>query len=76
MRVEQLYYQEPWFRYTQMYIACAHLEVKGPGGGTPGPMVRFPGAYDSWDRCEFHLIADYFALRYMCSNVAFALNGP
>ncbi|KAJ4299453.1 hypothetical protein N0V90_004698 [Kalmusia sp. IMI 367209] len=33
------------YNETQQYINCAHIEVVGPGGGAPGPMVKFPGAY-------------------------------
>jgi len=33
MRVEELYYQEAWFNFTQIYISCTHVEIKGPGGG-------------------------------------------
>ncbi|KAF2647377.1 lytic polysaccharide monooxygenase [Lophiostoma macrostomum CBS 122681] len=43
-RVEHLYIQRE-YNQTQQYINCAHIEVVGPGGGTPGPMVKFPGAY-------------------------------
>ncbi|KAF2121554.1 glycosyl hydrolase family 61-domain-containing protein [Lophiotrema nucula] len=44
LRVEHLYVR-PQYNNTQFYIACAQIEVMGPGGGTPGPLVRFPGAY-------------------------------
>ncbi|KAF2249124.1 lytic polysaccharide monooxygenase [Trematosphaeria pertusa] len=37
------------FNNTQFYVNCAHIDVKGPGGGNPGPMAKFPGAYDVWD---------------------------
>jgi hypothetical protein len=30
----------------QFYIGCAQLKVEGGGSGTPGPTVKFPGAYD------------------------------
>ncbi|KAF2251683.1 lytic polysaccharide monooxygenase [Trematosphaeria pertusa] len=29
----------------QFYIGCAQLEVTGGGRGSPGPTVKFPGAY-------------------------------
>lgn len=33
MRVEQLYPLSSRFNDTQFYIACAQLDIKGPGGG-------------------------------------------
>jgi len=33
------------YNSTKQYIGCAQVEVMGPGGGTPGPFTRFPGAY-------------------------------
>jgi hypothetical protein len=44
MRIEQwlpsnLHGQSQWF------VNCAHVEIVGPGGGSPGPFVRFPNAY-------------------------------
>ncbi|KAF2682062.1 lytic polysaccharide monooxygenase [Lentithecium fluviatile CBS 122367] len=44
LRVEHLYVRPVW-NTTQFYIACAQVEVVGPGGGNPGPLVEFPGAY-------------------------------
>lgn len=43
-RVEHFFIQSI-YNTTQQYINCAHIEVVGPGGGKPGPMVKFPGAY-------------------------------
>jgi hypothetical protein len=48
LRVEHLYVR-PTFNTTQFYIACAQINVIGPGGGKPGPLVKFPGAYDLRD---------------------------
>ncbi|KAF2248691.1 lytic polysaccharide monooxygenase [Trematosphaeria pertusa] len=48
LRVEHLYVR-PAFNTTQFYIACAQIEVLGPGGGSPGPLVKFPGAYNLSD---------------------------
>ena len=31
--------------YSQWYVNCAHVNIIGSGGGTPGPTVRFPEAY-------------------------------
>lgn len=33
----------------QFYISCAQLSVTGGGGGSPGPLVSFPGAYSPTD---------------------------
>lgn len=48
MRVEQLYVRPRW-NTTQFYVACAQIRVVGQGGGEPGPLVRFPGAYGLGD---------------------------
>ncbi|KAF2189224.1 lytic polysaccharide monooxygenase [Zopfia rhizophila CBS 207.26] len=48
LRVEHLYVQST-FNSTQFYISCAQINIVGPGGGIPGPMVKFPGAYDLSD---------------------------
>jgi hypothetical protein len=37
------------FNATQQFIGCAQVEVTGPGGGTPGPTTKFPGAYSITD---------------------------
>ncbi|KAF2277947.1 uncharacterized protein EI97DRAFT_500171 [Westerdykella ornata] len=50
LRTEHLYGYSSSFNSTQFYVSCAHLRIKGPGGGSPGPLVKFPGAYDAWDR--------------------------
>ncbi|KAF2791822.1 lytic polysaccharide monooxygenase [Melanomma pulvis-pyrius CBS 109.77] len=39
----------PIYGQTQQYINCAQVEVTGPGGGTPGPTIKFPGGYDPKD---------------------------
>ncbi|KFA76973.1 hypothetical protein S40288_05206 [Stachybotrys chartarum IBT 40288] len=31
------------------YVSCMQIRVTGGGSGTPGPLVRFPGAYRSTD---------------------------
>ncbi|KAF1833489.1 hypothetical protein BDW02DRAFT_599068 [Decorospora gaudefroyi] len=40
---------QPDYKQTQMYINCAHIEVTGPGGGNPGPVTKFPGAFRATD---------------------------
>lgn len=66
MRIEHIFQYSYRFNNTQFYVNCAHIDVKGPGGGklyawclsltfliactgNPGPMAKFPGAYDVWD---------------------------
>ncbi|KAF2649236.1 lytic polysaccharide monooxygenase [Lophiostoma macrostomum CBS 122681] len=49
LRIEHMYVRSA-FNTTQFYVECAQIEVVGPGGGEPGPLVRFPGAYDLRDR--------------------------
>jgi hypothetical protein len=34
------------FGYTQWYVNCAHLNIIGPGGGTPQGFAKFPGTYE------------------------------
>ncbi|KAF4625042.1 hypothetical protein G7Y89_g13128 [Cudoniella acicularis] len=46
-RVEQMFLRDPGL--VQFYISCAHVEIFGPGGGRPGPLVQFPGAYKKND---------------------------
>ncbi|KAF2271294.1 uncharacterized protein EI97DRAFT_388221 [Westerdykella ornata] len=48
LRTEHLYLKSG-IGQTDYYVSCTHLEIEGPGGGTPGPTVKFPGAYDNWD---------------------------
>ncbi|KAF2840989.1 lytic polysaccharide monooxygenase [Patellaria atrata CBS 101060] len=33
----------------QFYINCAQVQITGNGGGSPGPLVKFPGAYKASD---------------------------
>lgn len=63
MRVEHSYPQMLW-NETQWYVNCAHLEIKGPGGGTPGPMVKFPGAYDVWDPSQYNFTPNFSRGRF------------
>ncbi|KAH7117702.1 fungal cellulose binding domain-containing protein [Dendryphion nanum] len=48
LRVEHFNIQ-PYYNQTQMYVNCAQIEITGPGGGTPGPTIKFPGGYDPKD---------------------------
>ncbi|KFA66208.1 hypothetical protein S40285_05094 [Stachybotrys chlorohalonatus IBT 40285] len=37
------------FGQAQFYMGCAQIEVTNGGTGTPGPLVRFPGAYTGYE---------------------------
>lgn len=37
------------YKTTEMYQACAHVEITGEGKGVPGPVTKFPGAFDARD---------------------------
>lgn len=51
LRTEYIaYHQEPEAQRYEFYLACTQLDISGPGGGMPGPLVKFPGAYDMFDR--------------------------
>ncbi|KAF2657171.1 lytic polysaccharide monooxygenase [Lophiostoma macrostomum CBS 122681] len=39
----------PSYNGTQQFMSCAHVEVTGSGGGTPGPTIKFPGSYNIED---------------------------
>ncbi|KAK1958785.1 hypothetical protein LZ32DRAFT_487116, partial [Colletotrichum eremochloae] len=46
VRVEQISLHQAGSKGgAQLYIACAQVSVTGSGSGTPGPTVKFPGAY-------------------------------
>ncbi len=34
----------------QFYIGCGQVNITGGGGGKPGPLVAFPGAYKAGDK--------------------------
>ncbi|KAL2257467.1 hypothetical protein VTK26DRAFT_136 [Humicola hyalothermophila] len=44
MRIEQFM---PTYlpNYSQWYVNCAHVNIIGPGGGTPTEFAKFPGTY-------------------------------
>jgi len=33
----------------QFYLSCSQIKITGGGGGTPAPLVAFPGAYRTND---------------------------
>ncbi|ORY17515.1 glycosyl hydrolase family 61-domain-containing protein [Clohesyomyces aquaticus] len=49
LRVEHMYLSNARFNSTQFFVNCAQIDVKGTGRGKPGPMVKFPGAYDLFE---------------------------
>ncbi|KAJ4290556.1 hypothetical protein N0V90_010773 [Kalmusia sp. IMI 367209] len=40
------------YKTTEMYINCVHVEITGSGTGNPGPVTKFPGAFDAKDPGE------------------------
>jgi hypothetical protein len=44
LRIEQ-FLPSSQLGQSQWFVNCAHVEIVGRGGGTPGPFVRFPNAY-------------------------------
>jgi len=48
MRIES-YFPTISFDYSQWYVNCAHVNIIGPGGGTPTGFARFPGTYSIYD---------------------------
>lgn len=44
---------------SQWFVNCAHVDILGEGGGTPGPMIRFPGAYDEEDESVWFYRKDW-----------------
>jgi hypothetical protein len=53
----------PTYGQTQQFINCAQVEVTGAGGGTPGPTIKFPGAYDISDNSESSFSCSPLSLR-------------
>lgn len=49
------------------YFQCAQIEVGGNGAGTPGPLVKIPGLYDSEDPALRFFI--YGARNYPYTNI-------
>jgi hypothetical protein len=47
VRVEHIALHKPGS--PQHYVACGQIKVAGGGGGKPGPLVSFPGAYKKSD---------------------------
>jgi hypothetical protein len=49
VRVEHIGLHEGHVGKAQFYIECFQLKIEGGGNGTPGPTVKFPGAYKASD---------------------------
>jgi hypothetical protein len=49
VRVEHIGLHEGHKNRAQFYIECTQLKISGPGGGTPGPLVKIPGIYQAND---------------------------
>lgn len=49
VRIEHIGLHEGHRNRAQFYITCAQLKISGPGGGTPGPLVKIPGIYKAND---------------------------
>jgi hypothetical protein len=45
LRIEQ-FLPSSTYGESQWFINCAHLQIVGTGGGTPGPLIRFPAYSD------------------------------
>ena len=45
MRVEHIGLHEAFKGKAQFYIECAQINIAGPGGGSPAPLVKIPGIY-------------------------------
>jgi hypothetical protein len=49
VRVEHIGIHEGHVGKAQFYMECAQIAVEGPGGATPGPLVKIPGMYSTTD---------------------------
>ncbi|PVH93294.1 carbohydrate-binding module family 1 protein [Periconia macrospinosa] len=49
MRFEHIGVHRSHVNQPEHYIGCVQIKVQNGGSGTPGPMVKFPGAYKSTD---------------------------
>lgn len=48
-RVEHIGVHRSHVNQPEHYVSCLQIKVQGGGSGTPGPMVKFPGAYKATD---------------------------
>ncbi|CAA9962180.1 hypothetical protein CFE70_005585 [Pyrenophora teres f. teres 0-1] len=49
VRVEHIGVHRSHVNQPEHYVSCLQVKVQGGGNGTPGPMVKFPGAYKATD---------------------------
>lgn len=49
LRVEHIGVHRSHVNQPEHFVSCVQVKVTGGGNGTPGPMVKFPGAYKSTD---------------------------
>jgi hypothetical protein len=49
VRVEHIGVHRSHVNQPEHYVSCMQVKVQGGGNGTPGPMVKFPGAYKATD---------------------------
>jgi hypothetical protein len=49
VRVEHIGVHRSHVNQPEHYVSCMQVKVQGGGSGTPGPMVKFPGAYKATD---------------------------
>ena len=49
VRAEHIGVHRSHVNQPEHYVSCLQVKVQGGGSGTPGPMVKFPGAYKASD---------------------------
>jgi hypothetical protein len=49
VRVEHIGVHRSHVNQPEHYVSCMQVKVQGGGSGTPGPLVKFPGAYKATD---------------------------
>jgi hypothetical protein len=49
VRAEHIGVHRSHVNQPEHYVSCLQVKVQGGGSGTPGPMVKFPGAYKATD---------------------------
>ncbi|KAH6616904.1 glycosyl hydrolase family 61-domain-containing protein [Boeremia exigua] len=49
VRMEHIGVHRSHVNQPEHYVSCLQVKVQGGGSGTPGPMVKFPGAYKATD---------------------------
>ncbi|KAK3215672.1 hypothetical protein GRF29_8g703876 [Pseudopithomyces chartarum] len=49
LRLELPFPIKDWPGHSQWYVNCAHVDIVGNGGGKPGPTIKIPDDYSSYD---------------------------